>query len=60
MTHQAKASSSCWEQLYKGLIDEFKQLTNEEQGTYKISSRYFNAIGYSFGRYKVQEKKLNG
>ena len=60
MTHQAKASSNCWEQLYKGLIEEFKQLTDEEKGTYAIASRYFTAIGYSFGRFKVQEKKLNG
>lgn len=60
MTHQAKASSSCWEQLYILLIEEFKQLTDEEKGTRGIATRYFNAIGYSFGRYKVQEKKLNG
>ena len=60
MTHQAKASLSCWEQLYKGLIEEFKQLTDEEQGTRETASRYFNAIGYSFGQFKAQEKKLNG
>ena len=60
MTHQAKASLSCWEQLYTSLSEEFKQLTDEEKGTHALAVRYFNAIGYSFGRFKAQEKKLNG
>lgn len=61
LTKRAQAAASsrdCWHMLYMGLIREFEKLTPEEKGTHAISGKYFYLVGYTFGRFKVQEDKV--
>lgn len=44
--------------LYIGLIQEFEKLTDEEKGTHHLAMRYFDAVGYSYGRFQAQAKKV--